>query len=938
MAEIEENVTFARTLSLFDATMIGVGAMIGAGIFVLTGIAAGEAGPAAILAFALNGAVTLLTAFSYAELSSAIPEAGGGYSFVKRAFPRPIGFISGWMLWFAYTVACSLYALGFASYFWELFHKYLPAFSDAAQSTLGVEPSNALVTVLICAFFVFLNARGAEVTGKAENIITVGKILILMIFIAYGLQAIGVTPQATMDNFSPFFAKGMGGVMVAMGLTFIAFEGYDLIATVAEEIKDPEKTIPQATFISLGVTMVVYLLIVFVSLGAVHPEGSTSWEFLGEYGETAIVRAADSFMPAFGVATIVFGGLLSTMSALNATVLAASRVAFSMGRDRWLPESVSRIHPQKRTPHIAIYATGLILLVVALAFPIEVVGSAASLMFLITFTLVNLSLVVLRRKLPEIDRKYRVPLFPYVPLLGAVLNLWLAVYQFNFNPTSWFVAIGWILLGFAAYFLHFRKKSEEALPHVIEARPAIVGTSPYRILVPLSNPGNIHALLDLAIPIAKARGGDIVTSTVVQVPVQLPIEEGRNYVHYRMPLLQEAEKYARAKGITPIGDIRISHSIEEGILSAADGTRADLILMGWKGYTTTRERIFGEVMDRVVNRTHSDIAIIRLRDDPKLDRILLPTSGGPHAEFAAELLQPIVAEHGSHVDGSDTVSRRPRLGRVPGDSIGIHRRRYRADRQRSRPRRNWCSQNRDVPATVVRRDTRPRGAIRSRFRDARQEARRPCPRLHQTVDDVNIQITQCAENERRSRPNDEDIGFGRYTSDHMFLMEYEKGLGWKDPRIEPYGNLSLDPAAMVLHYNQQIFDGLKAYQLTDGGIGLFRVDRHAERINRSAGRMMMPVIEPANIISAIEELVCLDKDWIPRSPGTSLYIRPTMIATEPALGVRVARNYLFYIIAGPAGAYYPEGFNPTRIQGWSRRYENIGQLRAHTLRLEGGRR
>lgn len=147
----------------------------------------------------------------------------------------------------------------------------------------------------------------------------------------------------------------------------------------------------------------------------------------------------------------------------------------------------------------------------------------------------------------------------------------------------------------------------------------------------------------------------------------------------------------------------------------------------------------------------------------------------------------------------------------------------------------------------------------------------------------------------------------------MFLMEYEKGLGWKDPRIEPYGNLSLDPAAMVLHYNQQIFDGLKAYQLTDGGIGLFRVDRHAERINRSAGRMMMPVIEPANIISAIEELVCLDKDWIPRSPGTSLYIRPTMIATEPALGVRVARNYLFYIIAGPAGAYYPEGFNPTRI-------------------------
>jgi amino acid transporter len=122
--------TFARDLSLFDATMIGVGAMIGAGIFVLTGMAAGVSGPASILAFALNGAVTLLTAFAYAELASAIPRAGGGYSYVRLAFPGAMGFISGWMLWFAYTVACSLYALGFAGYFWEVFHKYLPGFTE----------------------------------------------------------------------------------------------------------------------------------------------------------------------------------------------------------------------------------------------------------------------------------------------------------------------------------------------------------------------------------------------------------------------------------------------------------------------------------------------------------------------------------------------------------------------------------------------------------------------------------------------------------------------------------------------------------------------------------------------------------------------------------------------------------------------------------------
>ena len=140
------DLAFARTLGLFDATMIGVGAMIGAGIFVLTGIAAGVSGPASILAFALNGAVTLLTAFAYAELATAIPEAGGGYAYVRRAFPGAVGFTAGWMLWFAYTVACSLYALGFAGYFWEFFLKYLPSVSEGAfrpWQTRSRSPSTA---------------------------------------------------------------------------------------------------------------------------------------------------------------------------------------------------------------------------------------------------------------------------------------------------------------------------------------------------------------------------------------------------------------------------------------------------------------------------------------------------------------------------------------------------------------------------------------------------------------------------------------------------------------------------------------------------------------------------------------------------------------------------------------------------------------------------
>jgi branched-chain amino acid aminotransferase len=178
---------------------------------------------------------------------------------------------------------------------------------------------------------------------------------------------------------------------------------------------------------------------------------------------------------------------------------------------------------------------------------------------------------------------------------------------------------------------------------------------------------------------------------------------------------------------------------------------------------------------------------------------------------------------------------------------------------------------------------------------------------------MEIKVTQSTATGQRVRPDDSELGFGRFFTDHMFLMNYTDGQGWHDARIEPYGDLRLDPSAMVLHYNQEVFEGLKAYHLPDGGIGLFRPGENIERMNSSARRMVMPEVDPDLFLRAMKELVLLDRDWIPKSEGTSLYIRPTMIATEPALGVRVANQYLFYIILSPVGAYYPEGFSPTRI-------------------------
>jgi len=176
---------------------------------------------------------------------------------------------------------------------------------------------------------------------------------------------------------------------------------------------------------------------------------------------------------------------------------------------------------------------------------------------------------------------------------------------------------------------------------------------------------------------------------------------------------------------------------------------------------------------------------------------------------------------------------------------------------------------------------------------------------------MEIKITKVEK--RKPIPEDDmALGFGKVFTDHMFLMEYEDG-AWKNPRIEPYHQLRLDPAAMGLHYGQEVFEGLKGYRGAGGGIYLFRPDRNIERMNRSNRRLMMPEIPPDLHLDAIKTLVLLERDWIPKTEGCALYIRPTMIATDPFLGVRPSNTYVFYIIVGPVAAYYPEGFNPVSI-------------------------
>jgi amino acid transporter len=444
----------ATELNMLDATMVGIGAMIGAGIFVLTGLAAETAGPAAIVVFALNGGVTTFTALSYAELASAIPRNGGGYAYVREVFSAPISFVMGWTRWFTYMIAGALYALGFGSNFIEWLHLYgieLPLAETFPEAY-------ALLVILV---FVALNALSTAASGGAETVITLVKIAILGVFVAFGVFA------ADVGEFRPLFSEGALAVLPAMGLTFIAFQGYDLIATVTEEVEDPQRTIPRAILLSVVVTVVVYLLVVFVAIGTLGAEA------LGVAGETAVAQAAEGFMPQLpvigtGAGLIAFGAVFSTISALNAVVIGSSRVAFAMGRERQLPVALGRLHHRFGTPSVAILASAAVMLVAALVVPIRVVGNLASLFSLLGFALVNVTLIRLRRQQPDLRRPFEVPYYPLTPILGIVLNLLLG---FFIDPFTWALALAWLAFG-AGVFLLLSRRTGEPEP---EPAPAPTG-------------------------------------------------------------------------------------------------------------------------------------------------------------------------------------------------------------------------------------------------------------------------------------------------------------------------------------------------------------------------------------------------------------------------------------------------------------------------------
>jgi amino acid transporter/nucleotide-binding universal stress UspA family protein len=624
------SVQLARHLGLFEATMIGVGAMIGAGIFVLTGIAIGNAGPAAVIAFALNGVVTLFTALSYAELASAIPEAGGGYSYIKKVMPNSIAFMSGWMLWFAYIVACSLYAKGFGSYFLEFFERYIPSITHHLINFLGKDPTVAVLTVIIGILFMTVNIIGTHATGKTENIITMAKIVILSVFIFFGAKQVLGASEVTVENFTPLFPLGFSGVLAAMGLTFIAFEGYDLIATVSEEVKEPRRTIPKAILLSLSITVVIYLLVVFSCIGAVpSAEGLPTWQLIGKYKEIGIIRAAQGFMPKFGVILILGGGLFATLSALNATIMASSRVAFSMGRDWMLPHLLSRVHSIRRTPVLAISLSGFLFLLVAILLPLEIIGISSSLLFLITFSLVNIALLMYRRRSTSTRPAFRVPLFPLTPILGALTSAGLAVYQLINNPLALVLAVAWVLVGLTLFGVLFAKRVSIAdvpktivTPELLDLRRA----KRYKTLVPLANPERVRPLVEMAGKIAGTCRGEVLALSVVDLPDVTAYSDAQPFVDEAQAVLKKSQEIAIEKKIMFSSLLKIGRSAATEIIKVARENNCHLILLGYK---KDEDPMDNSVIHHVISRQPCDVAILKSGNVSvnTFRRILIPLAG-----------------------------------------------------------------------------------------------------------------------------------------------------------------------------------------------------------------------------------------------------------------------------------------------------------------------
>ena len=352
---------------MFDAFSIGINAIVGAGIFVVIGIAAGAAGPALIVSVAIGFFISALTATSFIQLSKKIPREGGAYAFTHDLLPAPIGFISGWLWVFSNTIAGAAVAISFAQYLSFL----IPAFDPR------------IYAVIVSIMFTIVNYYSAKAAALMGNAINVLKLGILLFFVVLGIFFF------RMDNFLPFAPNGAIGVLTGTSLIFFAFTGFARITTVAEEVVDPEKTVPRATFLSLVVSAIIYLLVVLVAIGLVGAPA------IGSSGSPLADAIAVTGLPV-AVFIITIGALVATSGVLLTSVLGVSRVMYAMAKNGDLPSFLGKINPKRGVPYYAIIVSGALMTLLAASNDLALVVNVSNVSSLLYYALSNASALKLK--------------------------------------------------------------------------------------------------------------------------------------------------------------------------------------------------------------------------------------------------------------------------------------------------------------------------------------------------------------------------------------------------------------------------------------------------------------------------------------------------------------------------------------------------------------
>jgi len=454
-----------RTLGRTNLIMLGIGAIIGAGIFVLTGAAASQhAGPAVVISFIVAGVACGFAGLCYSEFASMIPIAGSAYTYAYATLGEFIAWIIGWDLILEYLFGASTVAVGWSGYvvsFLKDFNIVIPKSLSSAPiaydtATHAYTATGAFLNVpamFVIAMMTCLLVIGIRESANFNNVIVFIKVIVILLFVIFGWNYINA------DNWKPFIPENTGtfgefgwsGIVRAAGIIFFAYIGFDAVSTAAQEAKNPQKDMPWGILGSLIVCTIIYILVGLVMTGIVY------YPLLNDPAPIAVAvnTAGDGLM--WLRPLIKIGAIAGLSSVILVMLMGQPRIFYSMSRDGLLPASFSKVHKKYKTPYITTLLTGGVAMIVAGILPIGLLGELVSIGTLLAFVIVCGGILVLRYKRPELKRPFKTPLFPVVPILGVVSSLYLMAFL---PGDTWIRLIVWMVLGIVIYFGYSIKNSK----------------------------------------------------------------------------------------------------------------------------------------------------------------------------------------------------------------------------------------------------------------------------------------------------------------------------------------------------------------------------------------------------------------------------------------------------------------------------------------------